>query len=266
MPADTARVVATYSLASDTFDRLPFWHHFGERTVALAGLAPGERVVDLCCGSGGSALPAARAVGPAGSVLGVDVTPALVDLARARAAREGLAQARFEVADVATLTLPPRSADAVISVFGLFFVDDIPGLLRRAWAWLRPGGRLVSTVWGQVVLAPGEPYFWDAVTAEDPSLDHISPASLLATPEALTRVHLEAGLPAPEVTRERWRMPLETPDDFWPVILGTSNRGVLEALPPPAQARVRAGVIDRLRRERVTALDMEALVAVARRT
>lgn len=265
MAADSGRVVATYTLAADTFDRLAFWHHYGARTVALAGLSPGERVVDLCCGTGASALPAARAVGPCGAVLGMDLTPALVDVARARARADGLAQASFEVGDVMALSLPPGSVDAVLSVFGLFFVQDICGLLRRAWTWLRPGGRLVSTVWGEVVLAPGEAYFWDAVVAEDPSQDHISPAALLASPEALTRVHVEAGLPAPEIVRERWRMPLATPEAFWPVILGTSNRGVFEALSPAAQARVKAATIERLRREQIDGLEMEALVAIARR-
>jgi len=265
MATETGRVVATYTLAADTFDRLPFWHHFGERTAALARLSPGERVVDLCCGTGASALPAARAVGPRGSVLGVDLTPALVEVARARASREGLAQARFEVGDVTALVVPPASVDAVLSVFGLFFVPDIPGLLGRAWTWLRPGGRLVSTVWGEVVLAPGEAYFWDAVVAEDPAQDHISPASLLATPDALTAVHVEAGLPAPRIVRETCRMPLATPEAFWPVIMGTSNRGVFEALPPAAQARVKAATLERLRRERVDGLDMEALVAIAER-
>lgn len=265
MSVDASLVVSTYTLAADHFDTLPFWHHFGQRTVDLLAPAPGNTVVDLFCGTGASALPAARAVGPTGSVLGIDLTPALVEVARANAAREGLGQARFAAADVTTFDLPAGSVDAVVSVFGLFFASDVPAVLARAWSWLRPGGRLVSTVWGEVVLSPGEAWFWDAVLAEDPSLDHISPASKLATPKALTAVHLAAGLPAPEIVRERWEMPLASPEAFWPVILGTSNRGVFEALPAEAQARVHAHVIERLTRERVTAIDNEALVAIATR-
>ena len=256
-------VIATYTRAADTFDTLPFWHHYGRRTAELAALRPGERVLDLCCGTGASALPAARAVGPTGSVLGVDLTPALIAVAHANAARDGLPQARFETGDVTALAVAPGSFDVVVSVFGLFFLDDMPGMLQRAWEWLAPGGRLVTTVWGEVVLAPGEPLFWEAVTREDAALDHISPAASLATPAALLRLHADAGLPAPRVTREPWRMPIGSPDAFWPVIMGTSNRGVFEALPPDAQARVKHTVIERLRDEHVTGLDMEALVAVA---
>lgn len=265
MSVDASLVVRTYTQAADHFDGLPFWHHYGQRTVDLLAPAPGSAMIDLFCGTGASALPAARAVGPTGSVLGVDLTPALVEVARANAARDGLTQARFEAADVTTFEQPPASVDAVVSVFGLFFANDVPAVLARAWSWLRPGGRLVSTVWGEVVLSPGEAWFWEAVLAEDPSLDHISPASKLATPEALVTAHRAAGLPAPEIMRERWVMPLASPEAFWPVILGTSNRGVFESLPAEARARVRSRVIDRLAREHVAGLDMEALVAIATR-
>ena len=260
-----ALVIDTYTRAADTFDDLPFWHHYGRLTADLAALKPGERVLDLCCGTGASALPAARAVGPSGSVLGVDLTPALVAVARAHAERAGLRQARFEAADVTTLAFAPGTFDAVVSVFGLFFLDDMPGMLRSAWDWLAPGGRLVTTVWGEVVLAPGEAWFWDAVRREDPALEHISPAAALSTPAALMRLHADAGLPAPRVTREAWRMPLGSPDAFWPVIMGTSNRGVVEALTPDAQRRVRRATIERLRAEGVDALDMDALIAVVRK-
>ena len=265
MPPDPALVIATYTRAADTFDDLPFWHHYGRRTVDLAGVRPGERVLDVCCGTGASALPAARAVGRTGAVLGVDLTPALVDVARANAARQGLTQARFEAGDVTALTFPPGSFDVVQSVFGIFFLPDMRGMLRHAWEWLAPGGRLVTTVWGQTVLSPGEPYFWEAVTREDPSLDHISPAALLAEPDALVRLHAEAGVAVPEVTLERWRMPLASAEAFWPVIMGTSNRGVFEALPDDARARVKHATLDRLRAEGVEALDRDALIAVARK-
>lgn len=266
MSPEPSKVVDTYTRAADHFDVLPFWHHFGRRTVDHLALRRGERVLDLCCGTGASALPAARAVGSGGSVLGVDLTPALLEVARANAARQGLSQARFEAADVAALTFPDASFDAVLSVFGLFFVDDMPGMLRRAWRWLAPGGRLGTTVWGRVVLAPLEAYFWEAVTREDPALDHISPADRLADPEALARLYRDAGLPAPDVIREAWHMPVATPEAFWPVIMGTSNRGVFDALAPEARARVKHAVVGRLRDERVPGLDMEALVAIAVRS
>lgn len=265
MSGSLERIRRTYTSAADHFDDLPFWHHFGRRTVAHLHLAPGERVLDLCCGTGASALPAAEAVGPTGRVLGVDLTPALIERARANAAARGLGQARFEVADVTALGFPPASFEAIQSVFGLFFLDDMPAQLRRAWTWLAPGGRLATTVWGTTVLAPGEEWFWDEVRKEDATLDHISPAATLNTPAALMRLHADAGLPTPKVVVETWRMPLASAEAFWPVIMGTSNRGVFEALAPGAQARVKQATIARLREGGVDGLDCEALVAIVAR-
>jgi SAM-dependent methyltransferase len=253
-----------YTAASDTFDSLPFWHLFGRRTVERLALPPGSRVLDLCCGSGASALPAAEAVGPRGTVLGVDITEALVRQARAKAAARELTQARFECKNVETLTFPPASFDAVISVFGLFFIDDMSGLLARAWQWLTPGGQLAITTWGEDVLAPGEALFWEAARKEDPSLQPPGHASRLDTREKLAAVFGAAGLRA-EMAEDRWEMPLATPEAFWPVILGTSNRAGYEALLPAQRDRVRASVTEALSARGVKATGMDVLYAVARR-
>lgn len=266
MAVTTDVVRRTYTAAADHFDTLPFWHHFGRRTVAHLQVRPGARVLDLFCGTGASALPAGEATGPEGSVLGVDLTPPLIELARAHAAVRGLTHVRFEAGDVTELRFAESSFDAVLSVFGWFFLDDMPGQLARAWTWLAPQGRLATTVWGTTVLAPGEDYFWEEVRKEDPTLEHISPAASLNTPGALVQLHRDAGLPAPTVVTESWRMPLASADAFWPVIMGTSNRGVFEALSAEAQARVKLATLARLREERVEGLDCDAVIAVAEKS
>jgi ubiquinone/menaquinone biosynthesis C-methylase UbiE len=264
---DEARrsLAATYTLAADTFDSLPFWHHFGRRTVERLMLQPGARVLDLCCGSGASAIPAAELVGATGSVLGVDITEALVAQARRKAESLGLAQAAFQCAAVDSLSFPPGRFDAVVSVFGLFFIEDMSALLARAWSWLAPGGALAITSWGQDVLAPGEALFWEAALRENPRLDQTSHASRLDTPDKLASVFAAAGLPRPDIATDRWEMPLPSPEAFWPVILGTSSRAACEALQPAQQERVRGSVTEALRSRRVKATGMDVLYAVARR-
>ena len=120
-----SQIAATYTAAADTLDALPFWHHFGRRTVERLALGRGARVLDFCCGTGASAIPAADAVGPSGRVLGVDVTEALVHQARDKVLARGLSHASFTCATVESLSFPPASFDAIISVFGLFFVADM---------------------------------------------------------------------------------------------------------------------------------------------
>src|SRR6516162_4088209 len=86
------RAARTYGAAADHYGlaSLGFWDRFGAATVARLPLVAGDSVLDLCCGAGASAIPAARAVGPAGRVLGIDVAEPLLDLARGGAAREAL--------------------------------------------------------------------------------------------------------------------------------------------------------------------------------
>src|SRR6516165_8962784 len=81
------RAAFTYNAAADFYDASPlsFWDYFGRRTIQLASLASGSRVLDVCCGAGASALPAAEAVGPTGNAIGVDLATQLLELARAKA-------------------------------------------------------------------------------------------------------------------------------------------------------------------------------------
>src|SRR6187402_1703965 len=93
---------AAYSSAADNFDNqaLSFWDRFGRRTVERLDLRPGERVLDACCGTGASALPAAHAVGAAGTVLGLDLAEPALARARDKAAAQGLSNVEFRVADI----------------------------------------------------------------------------------------------------------------------------------------------------------------------
>jgi SAM-dependent methyltransferase len=82
-----AKAAATYDAAADHFDDEPlqFWERIGSRTVARLGLSAGAHVLDVGCGTGASALPAAQAVGRDGFVVGVDLAARLLDRARAKA-------------------------------------------------------------------------------------------------------------------------------------------------------------------------------------
>src|SRR4249920_84658 len=88
----STKAAATYNAASDAYDdpANSFWDRFGRRTIDRLGLESGARVLDACCGSGASAIPAAERVGPQGSVLGIDLADNLLALARAKAHARGL--------------------------------------------------------------------------------------------------------------------------------------------------------------------------------
>ncbi|OMC07375.1 MULTISPECIES: class I SAM-dependent methyltransferase [unclassified Mycobacterium] len=112
---------------------------YTEHALRLAGLRPGMRVLDIGSGPGDVSFVAARLVGPTGSVLGVDAAPAMVELARARAAEKGLSTVHFTQAVIDALTLD-EPVDAVIGRLILMHLPDPAATLRHLSSLLRPGG------------------------------------------------------------------------------------------------------------------------------
>jgi ubiquinone/menaquinone biosynthesis C-methylase UbiE len=102
------RTASAYNAAADYFDdpANSFRDRFGRRTVERLDLTSGARVLDVCCGSGASAIPAAEAVGPAGQVLAVDLAEDLLALGRAKAQQRGLTQFTCRQGDLLDLGLP----------------------------------------------------------------------------------------------------------------------------------------------------------------
>jgi SAM-dependent methyltransferase len=108
----------------------------------LGALAPGERVVDVGCGAGFDSLLAARMVGAAGAVVGVDMTPAMLAKAREGAAAAGLANVTFHEGYAEALPVPDGWADVVISNGALNLVPDKAAALAEMARVLKQGGRL----------------------------------------------------------------------------------------------------------------------------
>src|SRR2546428_1928667 len=109
---------------------------------SLGALGPGERVVDVGSGGGIDSLIAAKMVGPAGNVIGVEMTPAMLDKARSSAARAGLKNVEFREGFGEALPIEDGWADVVISKGALNLMPDKDAALREMARVLKPGGRL----------------------------------------------------------------------------------------------------------------------------
>ncbi len=117
------------------------------RMLDLAQLQPGHRVLDLACGTGEPAIPAAERVGPTGYVAATDLVEEMVIFAREKAAARGLKNIEFRVADAEGLALSPRSADAATIRLGMMFMPDALSCLKNVHNALKPGGRIVIANW-----------------------------------------------------------------------------------------------------------------------
>jgi SAM-dependent methyltransferase len=114
---------------------------------AIEALAPrpGDVVLDVGCGAAQSVLQLADKVGPAGKVIGVDISPQLLQLARRRAAGRG--EVDFIECDARELALPDRGVDHVFSRFGVMAFRDPVATFANLWRMLKPSGRLAFVCW-----------------------------------------------------------------------------------------------------------------------
>jgi len=160
-----AKAISTYDAAADSYDNPAnsFWERFGRRTIERLHLQPGARVLDVCCGSGASAIPGAEKVGLEGFVLGVDLAEKLLELGRSKATKRGLQNLEFRVGDMLDLRLPRSEFDAVVCVFGIFFVPDMQAGVKALWEVVRPSGKLAITTWGPRWFEPATTAFWNSV-------------------------------------------------------------------------------------------------------
>lgn len=239
----------TYDAASLDYEQASreFWEQLSSRTVALASPRPGDSVLDVPCGTGPSVVAAARAVGPGGRVLGIDYADQMLAIAQEKITAAGLHHAEFQSGDMTDLGLSPGSFDVALCVLGLFFVDDMPGLVRSLWELLRPGGRLAVTVLGDQFFAPMIDVFVDAVHAERPGFDVVEPWRRTGDLGTLRAIMSDAGVPAFEIISEVDVIPVE-PVDWWRIVLGTGLRRTAMALDPDEAERVR-GYCERFMRE-----------------
>lgn len=173
----------------------------GEALVKRLGITPGLDVLDLGCGDGTTALPAARR---GARVLGVDIARNLVDAGNQRAQSEGLANCRFQEGDATNLhELADRSFDLVVSIFGAMFAPRPFDVAKEVVRVTRPGGRIVMGNW-----IPNDPTLVAQVLKISSSYTPPPPEGFVSPmtwglQEHVVERFTAAGLPAQNISLER---------------------------------------------------------------
>jgi ubiquinone/menaquinone biosynthesis C-methylase UbiE len=260
-----AKAAATYDAAADHFDDEPlgFWERIGTRTVTGLGLPTGAKVLDVGCGTGASVLPTAQAVGKDGFVVGVDLSARLLDRARTKIATAGLANVEFQLADMTALKYPDGSFDAVVSVFSIFFVPDMEGLVRELWRMVRPGGKLAVTTWGPRIFEPAYSRWLVAVGQERPDLvTAFNPWDRITDVISVRRLLQDGGVRDAEVTAEDGFQLLRSAEDWWTIVLGSGLRWTVEQMGPESAARVRGDNVSWLRENKINRVETNAIYAI----
>ena len=210
--------------------------------VQSANPQPGERVLDVACGTGIVARRIAPHVGSQGGVIGLDLNPDMLSVGRAAAEREGLAIG-WRVGPAEQLQFPDGSFDLVVCQFGLMFFADRHTALTEMHRILRTGGRVVVSVWQGL---DRHPFY---LTLHEVSKQHLGKSSVqavfsLGDSDELSRLLAEAGFQQVEIEPASLTARFANPEAFlaWEIDVDPAETPALQHLDVPAQQVILAAV------------------------
>jgi ubiquinone/menaquinone biosynthesis C-methylase UbiE len=249
-----------YAAVSDSY-----WSYVALRSVERLALQPGERVVDIPCGPGPALALAAEAVGRDGAVVGLDVAPSMVEIARERVAATAFDNITVRVGDMLELDALDQPLDALVCALGVFFVDDMAALTRSFVDLVQPHrGRVSIGVFGEQFFEPMRSFFKSAVAEVSPDLVVIEPWRRTED-ETTVRTLFDGCDVDLAVTTDHDRHPLPTAAAWWAIVMGSGLRRTVDASPPDAVEHVHARCDEYIAANHVTELETTTRYAVARR-
>jgi SAM-dependent methyltransferase len=212
--------------------------------LAAAALQPGERVLDVACGTGLIARLAAEKVGPTGAVTGIDIAPDMIDVAKAVPPPAG-PHIEWHVGDATSLPFPDNSYDVVICQMGLMFMENRSTAIAEMRRVLTPGGRVAVSTPGRI-----QPPF---ELMEQALVDHISPqlggfvraVFSMHDPDAVAALLHGAGLDDVSSTVSTVTLDLPSPRDFlWQYINVTPMGPFVAQAPEAAQGAMEQQMVE----------------------
>jgi enediyne biosynthesis protein CalE5 len=220
-----------------------------ERLVEMAGIEPGNRVLDVACGYGEPALTAARRAGPDGRVVATDIAPEMMEFGRERAAEAGLDNLEFVESAASALSFPSESFDAALSRWGIIFEPDGEDALARIRGFLRPGARMAIASWATPDRVPMLSIPMQTVMQRlgvDPPPPGTPGPLSRPTPEAVGGLLEGGGFSDVEVEEAEVDIEWESPDEFTVFIqeIAPPVTAMMASHPPDVQEETWAAITD----------------------
>jgi len=175
----------------------------------------------------------------------------------------GLTNIEFRLADMTELGYPNGHFDAVVSVFSIFFVPDMEGLVRELWRMVRPGGKLAVTTWGPRIFEPAYSLWLAAIKRERPDLHNaFNPWDRITDVTSVRNLLRDGGVMNAEVTAEEGSQLLRSAEDWWTVAMGSGLRWTIDQMGPETAARVKTDNVSRLRANKIGSIETNAIYAI----
>jgi ubiquinone/menaquinone biosynthesis C-methylase UbiE len=183
------------------YDQGRFYAPVANRLIEFAKLQSGQTILDIATGTGIVALNAAKIVGDAGKVIGVDISSGMLGYAKQKLAAEGLKNVNFQEADAEKLTFTAKSFDVLLCSLAICYLTDIPTALRQWHRFLKSSGILAFNAWAETAFPPSVLF---REVAQRYGVKVPNPNEPLGTVERCHNVLQEAGFKNIKVTQEQF--------------------------------------------------------------
>lgn len=223
------------------YDNLKFIHKPAERLVIYAKIAPGQRILDVACGTGLATMAAAMVVGDTGRIIGIDIADKLLDVAKEKATSAGLSNIEYHMGDAEVLEFDNDSFDVVICASSIFYFRDIPKALHEWCRVLKSGGTVAFSSFGERLWQPILKTLGDCLSRYDgqppPTPFFIERTN---TPEKCRELLKGANFKGIEIITEQLDCQYQDVSDYWQEIALSFVSPRLARLSPDSLERFKA--------------------------
>jgi len=265
---DDGRAELDFNTFADIYDNVMSPLKPAERLVVNAKIIPGQRVLDVACGTGWATMAAARAVGNTGRVIGIDIADKMLDVARGKAASAGLSNVEYRLGDAEALEFNDATFDVVICATAIYLLRDIPKTLHEWRRVLKAGGTVAFSSYGKNHLQPVSRLLLERLDRYGGQAPPVrQPSGKTGTPYKCRELLKRAGFEDIEITKEQLGDYLQDTTVYWKEI-SLTFRFLLARLSPADLEKFKTehlSEVESLRTNQGFWLNIPAIFSVAKK-